>query len=290
MGIAEIANTYYKGIADVAKDLSVSTVPAVVSGRDMWLRNWFAYSVCIPRYKNGKFLVSRNCFSVLDFSFIEKFSSCTLFLDKIELLKPDLQEKLVLLISAGYFEKQNVKLVLGTEIGIVKLSEISGFNQDLLFKMNQVPVKLVEINDRKDDILPLAEYFLAIEKTRTGKLVSGFSDSAREALVNHYWAGLESELKNAVERAVLLCEGETIGAKDLGLSSDTDDSTVEKIAGDIACGTDEDKTLKNAVDLFKRAYIKRLLEQNGNNQTKVAKILNIQRTYVSRLLNELHIR
>lgn len=290
MGIAGIANTYYKSLAGVARDLSFSTVPAVVSGRDMWLRNWFAFSVCIPRYKNGKYLVSKNCFILQNFSFFETISDCALFLDKLECLDPKLQSDLVNFINAGYFENKNIKLILGTEIGIHALSQVTDFNRDLLFKINQVPVILVEINERKDDILPLAEYFLAIEKTRVGKKISGFSENAKNSLVNHYWAGFESELKNAVERAVLLCESDLIGANDLGLGTNITDNTIENIAGDLACTGDEDKTLKTAIDLFKREYIKKLLEQNGNNQTKVAKILNIQRTYVSRLLNELHIR
>ena len=165
------------------------------------------------------------------------------------------------------FENKNIKLILGTEIGIHALSQVTDFNRDLLFKINQVPVILVEINERKDDILPLAEYFLAIEKTRVGKKISGFSENAKNSLVNHYWAGFESELKNAVERAVLLCESDLIGANDLGLGTNITDNTIENIAGDLACTGDEDKTLKTAIDLFKREYIKKLWEQNGNNQT-----------------------
>lgn len=290
MGFSGITKTYYNGLGKVARDLSASSVPAFVSGRDMWLRNWFAFSVCIPRYKNARFLVSKPCFALTDFSFLESLSSCTLFFDQIECLNPVLQEKLLEYIVSGFFEEKNIKLVIGCQCGINKLADMENFNKDLFFKLSLVPVKLIELNERKEDVLPLAEYFLEVEKTRTGKQIQGFSENAVKALNAHYWRGFETELKNAVERACLLCEGTQISENDLNLSNETSEEAVGRVADELALSENPDMSLKTAVDLFKKVYITRLLEQNDHNQTKVAKILDVQRTYVSKLLSELNIR
>ena len=98
---------------------------------------------------------------------------------------------------------------------------------------------------------------------------------------NYFWPGNIAELKNAVERAFIVGEPPYIKTSNMALGSEGGLPSVE---------TGEDKTLKTAVNAFKKAYVTKILEENNWNQTKAAKVLGIQRTYVIRLIDELQIR
>jgi Nif-specific regulatory protein len=92
-------------------------------------------------------------------------------------------------------------------------------------------------------------------------------------------------LINSVQRAFIVGNKSYISKQDLGLDSLSSSELIEDFNLNV-----QDKSLKNAIDTFKREYITKILEENGWNQTKTAKVLGIQRTYVVRLINELNIR
>jgi Nif-specific regulatory protein len=100
-------------------------------------------------------------------------------------------------------------------------------------------------------------------------------------LKGYYWPGNVRELQNVIERSVVLCKSDTITAKDLYLG--TESLQTRRIEVEPAL------TLKEAVNEFKRNYITKVLEKVGWKQTKASDILKIQRTYLSRLINELNI-
>ena len=121
---------------------------------------------------------------------------------------------------------------------------------------------------------------------KSGLKFTSFSEGAKKAMLENFWQGNADELINAVQRAFIVGKPPVINESDLGLASGTPalDETVEAVGK-----ADGDKSLKTAVDAFKREYIIRILSENGWNQTKAATVLGIQRTYVIRLMNELHI-
>ena len=106
----------------------------------------------------------------------------------------------------------------------------------------------------------------------------GWRESAKQMLLGYHWPGNVRELENAVERAVVIAKESRIGARDL-------------LLGASAADTDEykGKSLKEALSIFKRHFIRKALEDNKWNQTETAKVLDIQRTYLSRLVKELDI-
>ena len=119
------------------------------------------------------------------------------------------------------------------------------------------------------------------------------SDCALDSLYSYYWPGNVRELENTIERACVLGKPPIIRADDLRLqnccSSENTTGTKTDLVYDLDF-TDGDRTLKTAINKFKKAYITQILNETSWNQTEAGKILGIQRTYVSRLLNELHIR
>ncbi|MBR1536370.1 MAG: sigma-54-dependent Fis family transcriptional regulator [Treponema sp.] len=233
----------------------------------------------------------------------------TIFLDEIGELPLDLQAKLLRVLQEHKFERVgsnetisvDVRVVAATNRNLEDMVSKGLFRSDLYYRLNVVPLNIPPLRQRKDDIEPLASFFLDKFSRETKKKFTGFSDVALKSLYEYYWPGNVRELENSIERACVLGRPPMIQADDLRisvLSSDSqktssgnsfkNDGTISNLASEIA--EDDDKTLKTALNKFKAAYLRKILDETSWNQTEAGKILGIQRTYVSRLLNELNIR
>lgn len=211
----------------------------------------------------------------------------TVYIGDVDSLSLELQEKLLLLLKLVKEERKNIRFIFSTEVNIEDKIEQGLFLKDLYYQISTVPVNILPLRQRKEDILPIAMYYFGKTKLETGIGFKGFSESAKEDMINHFWPGNIAELRNAVERAFIVGEIPEVKTGDmaLGTGEGSSDAKTEVLETEL-----ENKTLKNAVDSFKRSYLMKILEENNWNQTKTAKILGIQRTYVIRLMNELHIR
>ncbi len=225
----------------------------------------------------------------------------TIFLDEIGELPLDLQVKLLRVIQSKTFEKVgssktisvDVRIVAATNRDLEAMVQEGTFRRDLYYRLNVLPLYVPPLRNRKDDIEPLALFFLRKFSGETKKNFTGFSDDAIKLLYSYYWPGNIRELENTVERACVLGKPPFVRAEDFRLQivSLPDSKGVDLDSDVYDTGSMlEDRTLKAAVNRFKKAYIKRILDEVSWNQTKACKILDVQRTYVSRLLNELHIR
>lgn len=226
----------------------------------------------------------------------------TIFLDEVGEIPLHLQPKLLRIIQDKQFERVgsaesisvDVRIIAATNRNLEEMVQNGLFREDLFFRLNVLPIRIPPLRARPDDIIPIAESFLKKYSNEYGKRFTGFSESAAEALQGYLWPGNVRELDNAVARACILGTEPIIMKDDFRLSitdscvkQENDDGNTE-LASVIFNG--EDKTLKNALNIFKRTYLLKILEECKWNQTKAGKVLGIQRTYVSRLMNELHIR
>ena len=209
------------------------------------------------------------------------FLGKTIFISNVDNLSAVLQEKLLVLLRTTREEQKNLRFIFSTEVNLEDKIEQGVFSNDLYCLMSSVPVNMIPLRQRKDDILPIANYYFAKLSTVSGVGFKGFSEEALEVMKNYFWPGNIAELKNAVERAFIVGEPPYIKTSDMALGSEGGLPAVE---------TGEGKTLKTAVNAFKKAYVTKILEENNWNQTKAAKVLGIQRTYVIRLIDELQIR
>ena len=209
------------------------------------------------------------------------FLGKTIFISNADNLSASLQEKLLILLRTTREEQKNIRFIFSTEINIEDKIEQGLFSNDLYCLMSSVPVNMIPLRQRKDDILPIANYYFAKLSTVSGVGFKGFSEEALEVMKDYFWPGNIAELKNAVERAFIVGQPPYIKTSDMAIGSEGGIPSVE---------TGEDKTLKTAVNAFKKSYVTKILEENKWNQTKTAKVLGIQRTYVIRLIDELQIR
>ena len=218
----------------------------------------------------------------------------TIFLDEIGELPLDLQVKLLRVIQSKNFERVgssetitvDVRIVAATNRDIEKMVQEGSFRSDLYYRLNVLPIYVPPLRQRREDIEPLAMFFLRKFSVETKKHFINFSQQALEALYSYFWSGNVRELENTIERACVLGTPPTINVSDLRLNTkkSTEDNYVSNVE------EDEDKTLKTAINKFKKSYVTKILEQTSWNQTEAGKILGIQRTYVSRLINELGIK
>jgi DNA-binding NtrC family response regulator len=151
----------------------------------------------------------------------------TLFLDEIANISQGLQSKLLRTLETGEFERVgssktrrvDVRVFSATNADISKEVAEGRFRQDLLFRLNTIELRLPPLRDRREDIPILAGHFLRQHAEHYRKPLTGFDESAIKALLAHAWPGNVRELDHAVERAVLMAQGEVVRAVDLGLRS-----------------------------------------------------------------------
>ncbi len=226
----------------------------------------------------------------------------TLFLDEIGELPLDLQVKLLRVLQSHTFERvgssetisSDVRIIAATNRDLEKMVQEGTFRNDLYFRLNVVPLNIPPLRERKEDIESLSSFFLKKFSNETKKNFTDFSSDAQRLLMDYYWPGNIRELENCIERACVLGNPPFIQASDLRINfTETVSKPVSEFdsaANEIGDMDPSDKTLKTALNNFKRAYVIKILNECNWNQTEAGKILGIQRTYVSRLLNELHIR
>jgi NtrC-family two-component system response regulator AlgB len=147
----------------------------------------------------------------------------TLFLDEIGDLPLALQPKLLRLLQEKCYERVgetqtrvcDVRILAATNRDLEAAAAAGKFREDLLYRLNVIEVVLPPLRERRRDVDPLAEHLLRFFARQSGKPISGFSDEARAALLRYPWPGNLRELRNAIERGVILAMGSVIGLADL---------------------------------------------------------------------------
>jgi Nif-specific regulatory protein len=212
----------------------------------------------------------------------------TIFLDEIGDLPLPLQAKLLRVIQQKTFEKigsdvsvtVNVRILAATNKDIEALVERGEFRSDLYYRLNVLPIYIPPLRQRPEDVPELADFFLKKCIRETKKQFEGFSSEAIEAMLSYSWPGNIRELENCIERACVIGKNTWIQKEDLFLKIGP--ASAEQ-------GEGGERNLKTAINVFKAHFIQKILEENNWNQTETAKALDIQRTYLSRLIKELDI-
>jgi DNA-binding NtrC family response regulator len=153
----------------------------------------------------------------------------TIFLDEIGTVPLSLQSKLLRVLQTGDVERVgsskarhvDVRVISATNAKLQHEVAEGRFREDLLFRLNTIEIALPPLRDRREDIPPLAAHFLRRHATRYHKSLAGFDSGGMQALLAHGWPGNIRELDHAVERAVLMAQGEQVRASDLGLRAAT---------------------------------------------------------------------
>lgn len=196
----------------------------------------------------------------------------TLFLDEIGELSQAVQAKLLHVVQDRVFQrlgssvsiKCDVRLVAATNKDLEKAVAEKHFREDLYYRLNVFPVYLPPLRERRTDILLLAEYFLEKYSAENDKQIQRISTPAIDLLLQYHWPGNVRELQNCMERAVLICDEDSIKSYHLPPSLQSSE------------GTDSGRPLSFAASVanFERELIVEALKQANGNQTRAAQILD----------------
>jgi DNA-binding NtrC family response regulator len=227
---------------------------------------------------------------------LEAAAGGTAFLDEIGDITPRLQTKLLHFLETNEFERVggtrtiavDCRILAATNRNLTAAVEEGRFREDLYFRLNVVRLEIPPLRERPADIPLLAQAFL---ERYAGELRRGgltFGVRTLEILRGYRWPGNVRQLKNAIERMVVLARTETL-TPDL-LPPEVLAGGVDVGVGDGAAGAGapDPATLpfKDAVREFKRAHVARALARTGGNQTRAARQLGIQRSFLCRLIKE----
>ena len=208
----------------------------------------------------------------------------TLMLDEIGEMSPGIQAKFLRVLEGHPFERVggskpvtvDVRVIAATNRDLEKDVAEGLFRRDLYFRLRVLEIVVPALRKRLEDIPLLADYFLHKYNAETGRKIRGYSPEAKQKLLNYLWPGNIRELKNVVERAVVLCRAEEIDQEDLLL-------TKLATAGDTAdAAALEEEFLPASLADIERRYILATLNHTGWNKSRTSSILGIERSTLDR--------
>jgi DNA-binding NtrC family response regulator len=213
----------------------------------------------------------------------------TLFLDEIGEMSLPVQVKLLRVLEKMSFRrvggikdiKVDVRIIAATNRDLRNLVIEGRFREDLFYRLNVLPLQVPPLRERPEDIVPLAEHFLSLYAARFHKKFRDLSEAARERLRHYLWPGNIRELKNLMERAVLLEDGETLEAEQLPLVAtalvDSPD-VIQRISEAINETIPPDGlALEELVTELERSLIEKAYRACQGNQSQTAKLLRMNR-------------
>jgi DNA-binding NtrC family response regulator len=212
----------------------------------------------------------------------------TLFLDEIGEIDANLQVKILRVLDSRQFERvggnrslqTDVRLIAATNRNLRKMVDEGKFREDLFFRLNVIAIRVPSLAERREDIPLLANHFLKEFNTENGKSVRKISPAVMQSLQQYSWPGNIRELRNAMNRMVVLCRGTEL--------------TLEEIPSELrqapvapqAAGRPVSEDSLNLAEMERR-MIGQALERTGGNISRAATLLGISRRTLHRKLNEI---
>jgi DNA-binding NtrC family response regulator len=221
----------------------------------------------------------------------------TVFLDEISNTGPEVQGKLLrfleqrefLPLGAGAVRKVDVRLIFATNQNLEDMVTAGTFRQDFYYRIQVYPILLPPLRERREDILPIAYHFLKLYNQKLEKKIASFDDDVARRLTAHDWPGNVRQLRNVVERAVILCEKSTITFEELHVYGEPDETN--QLLECVPQTNHELKHLKKeirtrATAAVEKSFLLQALEKNAWNVSQAARQVGLLRSNFQALLKK----
>jgi two-component system, NtrC family, nitrogen regulation response regulator NtrX len=210
----------------------------------------------------------------------------TLFLDEIGDMSLPTQSKVLRIIETQEFQrvggskniKVDVRIIAATNKDLMEGVKNGSFREDLLFRLNVIPIQVPPLRERKDDIPELIGFFLNYFANEYGQKPKKVTPEGVEMLIAYDWPGNIRELRNIIERMVIMTPANSITPKDILIGGTTRSDYFAL------------NTLRDARDAFEKDFITKKLEENNWNISKTAEVLDIERSNLHRKIKSYEIR
>ncbi len=212
----------------------------------------------------------------------------TIFLDEIGDMSPRVQAKMLRVLEEQRFEpvgsntpiKVDVRVLSATNKSLDSLIEEGNFRADLFYRLNVIPFQVPPLRERLEDVPLLVEHFNRKFSNDYGKKPKQFSDDAIDALQNYSWLGNVRELRNTVERVVIMNARQKVSAIDL---------PDLKSANEIPAASFRFPSFKDATDAYQREFIQHKLSETDGNVSRAAESMGVDRSHLYRRMKNLGI-
>jgi len=203
----------------------------------------------------------------------------TVFLDEIGELLPQLQAKLLRVLEDQTFRRLggtgeisvDLRIITATNLDLAAAVRNKSFREDLYYRLNVIQIWIPPIRERREDIIPLVEHFIRIYNGKFERSITGVSEAAKDLLLNHHWPGNVREIRNVVERAMVLEDGEVIQAASLALDQGVLYGPGSGERSAVAAAGE------SSLPEVERAMLESALKKCSGNQTQAAKMLGVSR-------------
>jgi len=209
----------------------------------------------------------------------EQADKGTIFLDEVGEMPIELQVKLLRALEAGEFipvgdtitKKVDVRIITATNKDLKEAIKNNEFREDLFYRLSVFSIELPPLRERENDIVTLAQYFLNAFASKMNKSITGMEDSFVDAIKKYSWKGNIRELRNTIERCVIIASDEKLNVRDLPLEIQM---------------SQDDKI--NMLDLasVEKMHITKMLKYTGGNKTEAARLMKIGLTTLYRKMEE----
>ena len=217
----------------------------------------------------------------------------TIFLDEVGDMSLKTQSKVLRVLQEGEVErlgssrtlKVDVRVLAATNKDLQKAIEAGEFREDLFFRLSVIPIQVPPLRERAEDVPELVRHFAMLFARDNNFKPNRFTEAAVEALGRQRWRGNIRELRNSVERLLVMSPGHTIDAKDVQAILGVDDR--QAIGGDVVQGG---RTLREFKEIGERAFLVRKLREFGWNISKTAEAIDTPRSNLYKKLEQYKIR
>ena len=220
----------------------------------------------------------------------------TIFLDEIGDMSPELQVKLLRAIQERQFERVGGTTTIEVDIRVISATNkdlpaaiLEGlFREDLYYRLNVIPLHILPLRERKEDILVLTDHFQNyLTKRSNGYQVKIFSENSKQALLHYDWPGNIRELENLIERLSVLVENQTIEPHDLpeNITNSSPGSTPISVISVF----NNEIGFNDAVDQYQRSLIRHALDETGWVKARAAELLQMNRTTLVEKIKKMNI-
>lgn len=220
---------------------------------------------------------------------IEAADGGSLFLDEIGELPAEAQARLLRVLQEGEIRKVgstqsrqvDVRMIAATHRNLKAMTRTGEFREDLYYRLNVMQIRIPPLRERSSDILGLAQRFLKRQGAKMGKPTLNLTPEAMRALEHHRWPGNVRELENAIERAIILCDGELVSPSLLDLDGEGDDVNIPDslVDGNNEQGQGQSQDSDASSDLSLEDYFQHFVLENQDrmSETELAQKLGISR-------------
>ena len=217
----------------------------------------------------------------------------SIFFDEIGTIGLETQAKLLRVIQEKEFmrvgsvetQKADVRIIAATNVDLNKKVAEGQFRDDLYYRLCVIRIAIPPLRERREDIPLLAEHFMRIYASENNKSITGLDPDALRAMLDHDWPGNVRELENAIERAVVLCSGGTLG---LDLLPET---VLQPDRAELPVRLPENgSTYKDMVEDYERRLVRTALRRTGGVQKRAAELLRMKPTTLHEIIKRLEIR